>query len=176
MVEYCSLRTMQDQRATGQRALVMHTHLSGPPTMPDTVEKQGKQLSRARILMADDNAAILDHVSDILQADYEIIAKVVDGGCVCDEVARLNPDLIVLDISMGECSGIEIARRLREQGYAGEIVFLTVHEDPAFVSAAIGAGGRGYVIKPRMNIDLGLAVKAVLSQQIFISRPLQREW
>lgn len=154
---------------------MVHAHFSEPPTVPHDVEKPVTQSSRARILMADDNTAILDHVSDILQRDYEIIGKVVDGNCVCAEVARLKPDLIVLDISMGECSGIEIAERLREQGYSGEIVFLTVHEDPAFVSAAIGAGGRGYVIKTRMNIDLGLAVKAVLSQQVFISGPLQQE-
>jgi len=152
---------------------MVHTHLSEPPTIPDTVGKRGKQPSRARILMADDNAAILDHANDILQTDYEIIAKVVEGSCVCDEVARLKPDLIVLDISMGEFSGIELAQRLREQGYVGEIVFLTVHEDPAFVSAALGAGGRGYVTKPRMKDDLRSAVKAALSHQVFISLPLQ---
>jgi len=154
---------------------VVHTHFPEPPTMPHDIEERGKPPLRPRILMADDNTAILDHVSDILRGDYEIIGKVVDGNCVCAEVARLKPDLIVLDISMGECSGIEIAERLREQGYSGEIVFLTVHEDSAFVSAAIGAGGRGYVIKPRMNVDLGLAVKSVLSHQVFVSRPLPQE-
>jgi DNA-binding NarL/FixJ family response regulator len=143
--------------------------------MLDLVENRGKQLSSVRILVADDNPAILDHASDMLQVDYEIIGKVADGNSVCTEVGKLKPDLVVLDISMGERSGIEIARQLREQGYVGEIVFLTVHEDPEFVSAAIGAGGRGYVIKPRMNGDLGLAVKAALSHRIFISPPLQCE-
>jgi CheY-like chemotaxis protein len=112
--------------------------------MQDSVENRGNQLSRARILVADDNTAILAHVSEMLQADYELI-------------------------------GIEIARQLHEQGYAGVIVFLTVHEDPDFVTAAIGAGGQGYVIKSRMNADLGLAVKAALSHRIFISPPLQEE-
>lgn len=130
-------------------------------------------MSRVRILLADDNPAIMDYVSGMLQADYQIIGTVADGNSVCAEVAKLGPDLIVLDISMGERSGIEIARQLREQDYVGEIVFLTVHEDPDFVSAAIGAGGRGYVVKSRMKIDLGLAVKSVLSHQVFISPPLQ---
>jgi DNA-binding NarL/FixJ family response regulator len=143
--------------------------------MLDLVENRGKQLSSVRILVADDNPAILDHASDMLQVDYEIIGKVADGNSVCTEVGKLRPDLVVLDISMGDRSGIEIARQLREQGYLGEIVFLTVHEDPEFVSAAIGAGGQGYVIKSRMNGDLGLAVKAALSHQIFVSSPLQCE-
>jgi DNA-binding NarL/FixJ family response regulator len=111
----------------------------------------------------------------MLRADYEIIGRVADGNSVCVEVGKLRPDLIVLDISLGERSGIEIARQLREQGYPGEIVFLTVHEDPEFVSAAISAGGQGYVVKSRMNRDLGLAVKAALSHQIFISPTLQCE-
>jgi DNA-binding NarL/FixJ family response regulator len=139
------------------------------------VNDQSKPRSRARILVADDNPAILNHVTNILQTDYQIIGAVADGYSVCTEVENLGPDLIVLDISMGACSGIEIAQRLRDQGYSGEIVFLTVHEDPDFVSAAIGAGGRGYVIKSRMNVDLKLAVKSVLSHRIFVSTPLQDE-
>jgi len=154
---------------------VLNTHDSQRPTVLDSVENRGHPLTCARILVADDNTAILDHVSDLLQADYEIIGKVADGNSVCAEVRELRPDLIVLDISMGERSGIEIARQLREQGFAGEIVFLTVHEDPDFISAAIGAGGRGYVIKSRMNLDLGLAVEAALADRIFVSPPLQQE-
>jgi DNA-binding NarL/FixJ family response regulator len=142
-------------------------------TTLDPVEKRGNQLTRARILLADDHAAILDHVSDLLKDEYEVIGKVTDGNSVCAEVKALKPDLIVLDISMGQYSGIEIARQLQEQGYTGEIVFLTVHEDSDFVSAAIGVGGRGYVIKHRMKVDLGLAVKSVLSHQVFVSHPLQ---
>lgn len=132
-------------------------------------------MSRTRILVVDDNVEILDHVSELLGADYDIIGKVEDGALVFAEVARLKPNLIVLDISLGDGSGIEICRQLREQGYAGEIVFLTVHEDPDFVSAAIGAGGRGYVIKSRMTVDLDLAVKAALLHRVFVSHPLQQQ-
>jgi DNA-binding NarL/FixJ family response regulator len=126
-------------------------------------------------MVVDDNPAILNHVADMLQTDYQIVGRVADGKSVCAEVERLGPNLIVLDISLGERSGIAVARQLRERGYAGEIVFLTVHEDSDFVSAAIGAGGRGYVIKSRMNVDLVLAVKTVLSHQIFVSHTLPDE-
>ena len=150
------------------------THTSQPAAL-DFAGSRGKEAPCARILLADDNTEILDHISEMLRADHEIIGRVVDGNLVCEEVKNLRPDLIILDISMGERSGIEIAKRLREQGYPGEIVFLTVHEDPDFVAAAIGAGGRGYVIKSRMNGDLGLAVRAVLSHRIFISSALEQE-
>ena len=135
---------------------------------------RGEQVTRPRIMMADDNTDILDCVEDMLGTDYEIVGRVSDGDSVCSEVERQAPDLIVLDISMGERSGIEIARQLRDQGYTGQIVFLTVHEDLEFVNAALGAGGRGYVIKSRMPLDLGSAVRAVLSNRIFISPSLQQ--
>ena len=150
------------------------TH-SQPLTMPGAVKDRDQQSSRVRILVADDNPAILNHVTAMLQTDYLIVGAVTDENTVDTEVERLEPDLIVLDISMGARSGIEIAGHLREEGYSGEIVFLTVHEDPDFVSAAIGAGGRGYVIKSRMNVDLKLAVKSVLAHRIFVSPPLQDE-
>jgi DNA-binding NarL/FixJ family response regulator len=126
-------------------------------------------MSPARVLLADDNRDFLDHVVEVLERDYEVVGTVVDGGSVCAEASRLRPDLMVLDISMGEHSGIEIARQLGRQGYAGRIVFLSIHEDPDFIGAAIGAGGRGYVFKSRMNTDLGLALTSVLSSEIFIS-------
>lgn len=135
----------------------------------DSEQNRGGQLSNVRVLLADDNTAILDHVSAMLKDDYEIIGRVADGNLVCSEVEKLRPDLIVLDISLGDHSGIHIARRLQQQGYKGEIVFLTVHEDADFVNAAIGAGGRGYVIKSRINTDLEAALRAVLSHQVFVS-------
>jgi len=142
--------------------------------MQDSLGSPGKERSCPRILLADDNAEILGYVGGLLAPDYDVIGKVVDGNAVCAEVKRLKPDLVVQDISMGDCSGIQIARRLREQGYGGEIVFLTVHDDPDFVTAAIGSGGRGYVIKSRIGQDLSLALKAVLEHRIFISAPLKQ--
>ena len=112
---------------------------------------------------------------DLLQVDYQIIGTLTDGNCVCAEVAKLEPDVIVLDISLGERSGIEIAKLLCQQGYTGRIVFLSVHEDPDFVGAAINAGGRGYVFKSRMNTDLGAALTAVLSSRTFISPPIHEQ-
>ena len=143
------------------------------PAMLEMLKGRGNPLSRTKVLLADDNTAIMDHVSHMLREEFDIIGKVTDGDCVCAEVEKLRPDLVVLDICMPERSGIQICQQLREQGYAGEIVFLTALADADFVNAAIGAGGRGYVTKARMNTDLALALNAALLDQVFISSPLQ---
>jgi DNA-binding NarL/FixJ family response regulator len=126
------------------------------------------------ILLADDNAAVLDHVREMLEKDksYAVIAAVADGAAVVHEYLRLRPDVIILDISMGQTSGIDIARVLRDSGCSAKIIFLTVHEDRDYVNAAIGAGGAAYVMKSRLSLDLFAAIRAVLSNRLFLSSSL----
>jgi DNA-binding NarL/FixJ family response regulator len=120
---------------------------------------------RTTILLADDNSGILSHVRKMLEKEknYEVVAAISDGRTVVREYLRLRSDVIILDISMGEISGIDIARKLRDSGCTAKIVFLTVHEDADYLKAALGAGGSAFVVKSRLNADLFSAVKAVLS-------------
>lgn len=126
------------------------------------------------VLLADDNSSVLDHVRMMLEKenDFKVIAVVSDGAIVVRECLRLRPDIIVLDISMGERNGIDVARKLRDSGSGAKIVFLTVHEDSDYVNAAIGAGGSAYVVKSRLNLDLLSAITAVLSSRLFVSPTL----
>ena len=129
------------------------------------------------ILLADDNSGMLSHVGKILEKkkDYKVIAAISDGAIVVREYLRLRSDVIILDISMGEISGINIARKLRDSGGSAKIVFLTVHEDADYLKAAIGAGGSAYVVKSRLNLDLFSAIKAALSNKFFVSPSLLDE-
>ena len=132
-------------------------------------------MPRASILLADDNSAVLTHVSKMLEKDYDIVGAVRGGASVLLDWPRLKPDVIVLDISMGETNGIDVARHLRDSGCDSKIIFLTVHEDPDYVKAAMGAGGSGYVLKTRLGSDLGSAIHAVLSGKLFVSASLLYE-
>jgi DNA-binding NarL/FixJ family response regulator len=129
---------------------------------------------RTTVLLADDNSAVLDHVRKVLEKEknYEVLAMITDGAVVVREYLRLRPDVILLDISMGEQSGIDVARQLRDSGCAAKIIFLTVHEDSDYVNAAMGAGGSAYVVKSRLNLDLLSAINAVLSHKLFVSPTL----
>jgi DNA-binding NarL/FixJ family response regulator len=126
-------------------------------------------VSQTRVLLADDNAAMLDHVKAMLLPEFEVVGAFPEGESVLSQYDGLQPDVVILDISMGGMSGIEVARRLHDTGRQAKIVFLTVHEDQDFVSAAIGAGGSAYVVKSRMGSDLVDAIHAALSGGLFIS-------
>jgi DNA-binding NarL/FixJ family response regulator len=127
---------------------------------------------RPSILLADDNSGVLKYIRKMLEKDYEIVGALHDGESVLHDWTRLRPNVIVLDISMGEANGIEVARRLRNSGCNSQIIFLTIHRDPEFVKAALEAGGSGYVVKSRMGKDLAVAIDAALSGKRFVSASL----
>jgi len=129
------------------------------------------------ILLSDDNSAVLEHVAKMLEKEknYKIVGAISDGTIVVREYLRLRPDVIILDISMGNVSGIDIAQDLRDSGCRAKIIFLTVHEDSDFLNAGIGAGGSAYVVKSRLNQDLLFALHAVLSNKLFVSPTLLYE-
>ena len=129
---------------------------------------------KTSILLVDDNPAVLEQVSNLLKRDqeYEVVAKFDNGATVLEQYALIRPDVVVLDISMGATSGIDVAAHLRDSGYQCKIVFLSVHEDVDFVNAAIGAGGSAYVVKSRISTDLILAIDAVLTHKLFVSPTL----
>ena len=100
---------------------------------------------------------------------YQVIGAVTDGESVQRAYSRLRPDIIILDISMSDISGIDVAQDLVDSGCKAKIVFLTVHEDADFINAAMGAGGSAYVVKSRVSSDLIPALDAVLSGKLFVS-------
>ena len=124
---------------------------------------------KPRLLLADDNPAMLSHVSGFLAKDFHIVAAVRDGDAALRDYQERHPDLLVLDISMGKTGGLEVARMLRKSGSQIPIVFLTVHREADFVNAALGAGGTAYVVKSHMTHDLIPAIKAALDGEMFVS-------
>ena len=121
-------------------------------------------MTRPRVLVADDHQAILDCVCHHLANEFEIIATVLDGQAAFDATLALKPDAVVLDISMPRMSGLEVAKRLSALPSPPRIVFLTVHDDPDFRSAAEVVGASGYVLKFDLPTNLVEALRHALRQ------------
>ena len=123
-----------------------------------------------RVLLADDLLPVLNAVAQLVGKSFEIVGMVSDGPTALRATLALQPDLVVLDISMPGMSGIEVARELRRVHNKAKVVFLTVHEDADILATCQEAGGLGYVVKVLMETDLIPAMKDALHGREFVSR------
>jgi DNA-binding NarL/FixJ family response regulator len=127
-------------------------------------------MSLKRVLAADDRAPVLSALDALLGQSFDVVGLVPDGRTALEETLKLEPDVVVLDISMPEMSGIEVARELRKRHSKAKIVFLTVHKDADILASSLAAGGLGYVLKMRMDTDLIPAMNEALAGRVFVSR------
>jgi len=127
------------------------------------------QETPTRVLIVDDNEAILSRVASVL-TPYCVVAGVARGGRAALEAAEtLQPDVIVLDISMPDMNGLEVARALHDSGSKAAVVFLTVQNEEEIIHAASATGALGYVAKPRLISDLMFAVREARAGRTFHS-------
>jgi DNA-binding NarL/FixJ family response regulator len=124
---------------------------------------------RPRILLADDHQLVLQRVTSLLQTVFNVVGAARDGREMVSEALRLQPDVIVADISMPGLSGIDAAHQLRQRGSTAKLVFLTIHPEDEFLDACLAEGAMGYVLKAHLKTDLIPAINAALSGRSFIS-------
>ena len=130
-------------------------------------------MKKIRVLLADDRDAIVSQVRAVLGDEFEVVGAVNNGREAVAEVKRLDPDVLVIDISMPILDGLEAASQLRSRRRT-KIVFLTVHEDEDFVAAAFASGASAYVVKFDVTTDLGSAIRNVVEGSIYISKSISR--
>ena len=126
-------------------------------------------MHRTRVVVADDHASVLTTVAALLRESFDVVGTVSDGRAALEAILDLEPDLVVLDISMPAMSGIDVAHELEKHGSKVKIVFLTVHEDSDILRTCQAAGGLGYVLKDFMDTDLVPAMKRALDGHTFTS-------
>jgi DNA-binding NarL/FixJ family response regulator len=123
-------------------------------------------MPRPTILIADDHELLRGHVRGFLAADFDVVAAVADGGAAVEAATRLRPDVVLFDITMPVLNGLAAAARLAELGVSSRVVFLTVHDDEAFVSAARNVGACAYVLKGQMGTQLLRAIRHALTTSV----------
>jgi DNA-binding NarL/FixJ family response regulator len=130
-------------------------------------------MRRARVLLAEDNAATAERLCKLLVGDFDVIALVESGEALVDAAERLSPDVIVTDIAMPGMDGIEATVIIRHHDPNARIVFVTVHAESLLIEAGMDAGGLGYVLKDAAGDDLVAAIRAALSGRQYISAELR---
>jgi DNA-binding NarL/FixJ family response regulator len=115
------------------------------------------------VFLADDHPVVREGLALLLNAepDIEVVGQAGDGETAMDGVARLRPDVAVLDIEMPGLSGLAATRRIRDACPGTQVVILSVHDTRDHIHHALRAGARGYVLKECAGAELIKAVRAV---------------
>ena len=131
-------------------------------------------MSVTRILLVDDFVPWQHLVLWLLdsETDLQIISTAVDGTEAVQKGGDLQPDLILMDLSLPGMNGIEATRQIRIASPGSKVLFLADYCEPDIVQATFNAGASGYVLKSDFNADLIPGIRAVLLGQKFISRSL----
>jgi DNA-binding NarL/FixJ family response regulator len=127
-----------------------------------------------RILVVDDHPVVRQGLRSLLGfcAEWEIVDEAEDGIDGVEKADRLQPDVVVLDVSMPGMDGLEACRRIRKSVPKAEILMVTQHDSPQMMREALVAGAKGYVVKSDAARDLLAAVNAVSQHKFF---PAQRD-
>lgn len=123
-----------------------------------------------RILLVDDHEIVRSGLRMLLegQQDLVIVGEAGDGLHALKAVADLSPDIILMDITLPDISGIEVTRRLREDDCRSSVIALTIHEDEQYFFEMLQAGASGYVPKRAAPEDLLSAIRMVHKGEVYI--------
>ena len=128
--------------------------------------------SRPRVRLADGHRMVAEGIAGLVSGGYELLDIAADGPGLVESAIAKAPDLIVTDVSLPGCSGIEAVRRLGDAGCDIPAIFLTVHAEPALVRAAFEAGARGYVLKAEAGEELLRAMDEVMHGRVYVTAEL----
>lgn len=132
-------------------------------------------VNRARILLADDHALLLDAFRSLLEPAFLVVGAVTNGRALMDAAEKLKPDVIVADINMPQLNGLDALEGLKKQNPTVKLIFLTVNEDAETASEAIRRGARGYILKNAAAAELYKALHTVLSGRIYLTPAVSKE-
>ena len=126
-------------------------------------------MDKTRILVADDHAMVRRGIRALIESEdgLEVCGEAITGPDAVKKAEQLHPDVVVLDVAMPELGGVEVARRIKQERAATEILAFTGHESEALVHQLFAAGARACVLadrepaRPRRRDDLDVEVEAV---------------
>jgi len=122
-------------------------------------------MAKIRILVADDHPIVAEGLRSLLEPTFEVVAIVQNGRELVVAAKKLNPDVIVVDISMPLLNGIDAVSQIRSEGLKAKIIFLTMHTEANYARRALAEGASGYVLKHSVSNERLFAIRQALAIQ-----------
>ncbi len=128
-----------------------------------------------KILIADDHAMVREGVKNLVQQNHDltVIGEATSGKETLELFDSLQPDLVVLDISMPDMNGMDVSRAILAKNPDANIVILSMYDDEDYISRCLESGVKGYVVKNESGSELENAINTVLQGKNYFSRQVQ---
>ena len=128
-----------------------------------------------RVLLADDHALVRQGLKALLERQgFQVVCEVSDGQEAIRSVEKTQPDVAIIDISMPILNGVDAARELKKSSPKTKVILLTQHEEDQYVTEALRAGVKGYVLKGQAADDLVYAIQEVCRGSVYLSPHISR--
>ncbi len=128
-----------------------------------------------RVLLADDHALIRQGLKALLESQgFQVVGEASDGQATLRSAEKTHPDVAILDISMPVLNGMDAARELKKSSPKTKIILLTQHDEDQYVTEALRAGAKGYVLKSQAAEDLVQAIREVCRGSVYLSPSISR--
>ena len=123
-----------------------------------------------RVILADDHAVVRAGLKAVLGAarDIDVVGEAKDGREAVALAERLNPDVVVMDLSMGEADGTAATKEIVAKGLATRVLILTMHAEEDYLVPLLEAGAAGYLVKSAADRELVDAVRAVARGDLYV--------
>ncbi len=133
--------------------------------------------TRIKVVLVDDHAAVRTGFRLLLESasDIEVIGEMDSGEAINQQIGKISPDVIVMDLSMQGMGGIEAIRRVRLKNAKVRILVFTMHDNVAFVEQALDAGANGYITKNNAGNVLVQAIRKVHAGESYVETKLSEQ-
>jgi DNA-binding NarL/FixJ family response regulator len=118
-----------------------------------------------RVMIVDDHALVAEGIEAILETydDIEVVATLSNGHDAVDQIARLRPDVVLLDLNMPGITGLAATEMILERRPETLIVILSMHDSPVYISTAMSHGAKGYILKDVPTDEIKTAIDEVMA-------------
>ena len=128
-----------------------------------------------RVVLADDHELVRQGLKALLEREgFQVVGEASNGQEAVRLVPTVSPDVVILDISMPILNGVDAARELQKAAQRTRTILLTQHDEDQYVTEALRAGVRGYVLKNQAATDLVQAIQQVCRGEIYLSPSISR--
>jgi DNA-binding NarL/FixJ family response regulator len=126
-------------------------------------------MQRPRIILADDHTLLLDALKNLMEPEFEVVGTFNDGQALVEAAQKLNPNVVVLDISMPTMNGLNAGQRLKQMMPMVKLVYLTMNHDPDVAGEAFRLGASAFVLKNSAATELLQAIRKVVRGGYYVT-------